>query len=250
MEDSPVRAGGDMSAGPRNLEAVTLLIAAGAIMLFVSLFLQWYSPNAEAWDVFEVWDLVLAALAITALVAAAGRMGIGTPRPASWLIGSSIAALVIVVYALIDPPPVAQAISAQGSGFGDPDTGLWLALAATILMTAGALLSVARISVAFSAGSPGPGPGAGAGAGPGRPERSPGLADPAGGYRGRRPVDPAGSNPAVPQPPRVADPVGNPRSGRSPRGAPGADRGPLDPIDPLDPVDPAPIPPTESSRRI
>jgi hypothetical protein len=227
-----------------------LLIAVGAIMLFVSLFLHWYSPNAEAWDVFEVWDLVLAALAIAALVAAAGRMGIGPPRPPSWLIGSSMAALVIVLYALIDPPPIAAAIGAQGGGFGDPDTGLWIALAATILMTAGALLSVARISVAFTAG---PGladrvPGL-ADRGTGSADPGPGPADPARSYR-RRTVDPSGSNPAVPQPPRgadprPADPVGTRRSGRFTRGAP-ADR---DPLDPLDPVDPRPIPPTEESTR-
>jgi hypothetical protein len=191
----PLRPGGGMPAGPRNLEAGMLLIAVGAIMLFVSLFLEWYSPNAEAWDVFEVWDLVLAALAVAALVSAAGRMGIGSPRPASWLIGSSVAALVIVVFALIDPPPVADAIGAQGNGFGDPDTGLWIALAGTILMSAGALLSVARISVAFAAG------------GSDTPDRGPGLADPAEGYRGRRTGDPAGSDPVVPQPPR-ADPAG------------------------------------------
>ena len=68
--------------GARNMDAGLLLIGIGAIMLLVSLFLEWYEPNAEAWDVFEVWDLVLAALAIAALVAVAGRMGFGTPRPA------------------------------------------------------------------------------------------------------------------------------------------------------------------------
>jgi hypothetical protein len=209
-----------------------LLIAVGAIVLFVSLFLEWYSPNAEAWDVFEVWDLVLAALAIAALVAAAGRMGIGTPRPASWLIGTSAAALVIVVYALIDPPPVADAIGTQGSGFGDPDTGLWLALAATILMSAGTLLSVARISVAFSAGGPGLG------------DRGSGLGDRAARYAGRT-VDPAESDPAVPQPARVADPAGPRRSGRFMRGAPGADPDAFGP----DPVDEGQVAPTEPTRR-
>jgi hypothetical protein len=137
-----------------NLDAGLLLIGLGAIVLLVSLFLEWYQPNAEAWDVFEAWDLVLAALAIAALAAVAGRMGFGRDRPASWLIGASLASLLIVLYALIDPPPVADAIGQQGGGFGDPGTGLWLALAATILMTVGVLLSVARISVAFSTAGP------------------------------------------------------------------------------------------------
>jgi hypothetical protein len=210
------------------MDAGLLLIGIGAIVLLVSLFLEWYEPNAEAWDVFEVWDLVLAALAIAALVAVAGRMGFGTPRPAAWLIGASLGALVIVLYALIDPPPVAEAISTNGGDFGDPSTGLWLALAAAILMTAGTLLSVARISIAISAA--------------GRDHVSPSAPTSAGR------VDPAGSNPAVPQPPSGADPgygptAGGVRSGdRFTRDAPGADPGPADTRDA--------IPPTEPTRRL
>ncbi len=131
----------------RNIEAGVLLIGLGALLLLISLFLEWYQPGAEAWDVFEVWDLVLALLAIAALVVVASRLGFGPPRPASWLIGAAIASLVIVLYAIVDPPPVTN-----GLADGDPSTGLWLALAAAILMTAGALLSVARISVAIKAG--------------------------------------------------------------------------------------------------
>ncbi len=126
-----------------------LLIGAGAILLLISLFLTWYQPEVDAWEIFEVWDLVLAALAILALVAVASRMGAGRPRPSSWLIGPAIAALVIVLYAIVNPPPLARTID------GDPDTGLWLALAASILMAAGALMAVARISVAFNPDGPG-----------------------------------------------------------------------------------------------
>lgn len=128
----------------RTIEAGMLLIGAGAILLFVSLFLEWYQPGIDAWEIFEVWDLVLGVLAIVALVAVASRMGFGPPRPASWLIGPALAAFVIVLYLLINPPPLTPDID------GDPSTGLWLALAAAILMTAGALLSVARISVAIN----------------------------------------------------------------------------------------------------
>lgn len=133
----------------RTIEAGMLLIALGAILLLVSLFLEWYQPGAEAWDVFEVWDLVLALLAIGALVAVAGRLGFGPPRPPAWLIGSALAALIIVLYAIIDPPPLTA-----GLPDGDPATGLWLALAGAVLMAAGALLSVARISVAITAAGP------------------------------------------------------------------------------------------------
>lgn len=133
----------------RTLEAGALLIGLGALLLFVSLFLDWYQPGIDAWSVFEVWDLVLALLAIGALVAVAGRMGYGPARPASWVLVPALAALVIVIYAFLDPPP-----ATNGLPDGDPDTGLWLALAGAVLMTAGAVLSVARISVAISAAGP------------------------------------------------------------------------------------------------
>ena len=53
----------------RSIEAGMLLIGAGAILLFVSLFLEWYQPGIDAWEIFEVWDLVLALLAVAAFVA-------------------------------------------------------------------------------------------------------------------------------------------------------------------------------------
>jgi len=220
--------------GARNMDAGVLLIGLGAILLLVSLFLEWYEPNAEAWDVFEVWDLVLAALAVGALVAVAGRLGFGPPRPASWLIGAALAVLVIVLFALIDPPPVADAIGGQGGGFGDPGTGLWLALAAAILMTAGTLLSVARISVAFSAAPAHP-----------AATTTPGGSTP--GSRSATFADPAGSNPAVPQPPDIAaDPsYGEAAGGRGGRrilrGNPSADP---------EPSDTRGVPPTQPTRRL
>ena len=88
---------------------------------------------------------MLALLAVGALAAVAGRLGLGPPRPASWIVGPAVAVLVIVLYALLDPPPAIAGID------GDPRTGLWLALAAATLIGAGALMSVARISVAFEA---------------------------------------------------------------------------------------------------
>ena len=141
--------GGTAPTHARNLELGTLLIAAGALLLFVSLFLDWYQPGIDAWSVFEAWDLVLAMLAVAALAAVAGRLGFGPPRPASWLLGPALAALVIVVYAILDPPP-----ATNGLPDGDPATGLWLALVAAVLMTVGAVLSVARISVAITTAGP------------------------------------------------------------------------------------------------
>ena len=185
-----------------------LLIGAGAILLFVSLFLEWYQPGIDAWEIFEVWDLVLAVLAITALVAVASRLGFGPPRPSSWLIGPALAALVIVLYLLINPPPLTPDID------GDPSTGLWLALAAAVLMTAGALLSVARISVAFNPAT--------------RPAAATTRASDARGRFGRAGAGPVAGGPV--------------------------DRGPVDPgpagPGPVGPGRPGATPPTEPTRRI
>ena len=185
----------------RSIEAGMLLIGAGAILLFVSLFLEWYQPGIDAWEIFEVWDLMLAVLAVVALVAVASRMGYGPPRPASWIIGPAIAALVIVLYLLINPPPLTPDID------GDPSTGLWLALAAAVLMSAGALLSVARISVNISPGGGGGGFGGGGPVDPAhrgehvdRPGPAPGLGgavDPRSGGPGPGPVGPGPVGPGT-----------------------------------------------------
>ena len=51
-----------------------MLVGLGALILLISLFLDWYQPNVTAWEAFEVLDLLLAALAIAALVAAVGAI--------------------------------------------------------------------------------------------------------------------------------------------------------------------------------
>jgi len=122
-------------------------VGLGAALLLLSLFLNWYRRGVDAWTAFEAWDLILAALAVVALVAVLSRLGFGAPRPASWMIGPGVASLVIVVFLIINPPPVVAGADASG-------TGLWLALVAAILMALGALLSVARVSVALTTATP------------------------------------------------------------------------------------------------
>jgi hypothetical protein len=170
-------------------QAGMLLIGAGAILLLVSLFLEWYQRGTDAFEAFEAWDLILAMLAIATLVAVASRFGFGAPQPASRLIAPVGAALVIVLFAIVNPPPVAAAID------DDPSTGLWLALAATILMTAGAVMSFARISVAIAGGAFGDPVRPGAPRTGGRFARAaggPAVADPA------DPVGPAANPPTEP----------------------------------------------------
>ena len=57
----------------RRFEVGPILVALGAIMLLVSLFMAWYGP-LTAWDAFEVVDVLLAVLAVAALVVAAGLL--------------------------------------------------------------------------------------------------------------------------------------------------------------------------------
>ena len=115
----------------------------GALLLLVSLFLDWYEPDVTAWTVFEVLDLVLAALALACLLGAAARLGVGVPGGRA--LGSHFAvfgvlALVLVLSQLINHPPAALE--------NDPETGLWLGLGGAGLLALGALLSVTRISFA------------------------------------------------------------------------------------------------------
>jgi hypothetical protein len=120
-----------------RFDAGTGLVAVGAVLLLVSLFIDWYDPGGDAWAVFETLDLALAAAAICGLLTLAPRFGTGGLGRALPLISG--AALAIVVVQLIDPPPAARD--------SDIATGAWLALGATALMAAGALLTAASISV-------------------------------------------------------------------------------------------------------
>jgi len=120
-----------------RFDAGTGLVAVGAVLLLVSLFIDWYRPGGDAWAVFESIDLLLAGAAISALLAMAPRLGDGGLGRAVPII--SAAAFVVVAVQLIDPPPVVS--------HADLRTGAWLALAGTAIMAAGSLLGAASISV-------------------------------------------------------------------------------------------------------
>jgi hypothetical protein len=118
-----------------RFDAGTGLVALGAVLLLVSLFVDWYDPSGDAWGVFEVVDVLLALAAVTCLVAAVPRYA-ALQRAVPFV---AFVALFIVAVQLIDPPPAAAR--------DDLATGAWLALAATLVMAAGAALSAASISV-------------------------------------------------------------------------------------------------------
>jgi hypothetical protein len=120
-----------------RFDAGTGLVAVGAVLLLVSLFIRWYDPGGDAWAVFESLDLLLAAAAVCGLLAVAPRFGTGALGRALPVI--SVAAFAVVLVQIIDPPAVVR--------HSDLATGAWLALAATATMALGAILGAASISV-------------------------------------------------------------------------------------------------------
>lgn len=126
----------------RRIEAGPVLVGLGALVLLISLFLDWYQPAVTAWDAFEVVDLLLAALGVAALVGAAGAVRPdATVIERHWL-PAIVAAIAIVVAAqILDGPPSVD---------GDPDTGAWLALGAAAVMCVGTLLTLGRVSFALT----------------------------------------------------------------------------------------------------
>ena len=121
-----------------------LIAAVGAILLIVSLFLDWYD-DLTGYTVFEFLDLLLTALALAALFALASAMGaVRTPVRPGLLLGVGVLALVIVLSQVVNDPP-----AVAGSGGRDQATGIWLALGGAALMVAGAILSTARIALSI-----------------------------------------------------------------------------------------------------
>jgi hypothetical protein len=126
----------------RRIEAGPVLVGLGALLLLVSVFLEWYEPNVTAWEAFEVLDLLIVVLALAAIVAA-----VGTIRPDAAVIERRqlpliVAALVVIVASqILDPPPGVD---------GDPQTGAWIALGAVLGMAVGAVLTLGRVSFALT----------------------------------------------------------------------------------------------------
>lgn len=167
----PVGPGHRSHAGP-----APLLAAAAALLLLVSLFLDWFEDasdgngeGATAWTVFEVIDLLLAGIALVALWRAAHLLGAlrRGPDVRFWMLGA--AATVLVVSQLIDKPPLAQ--------FGEikEDLGVWLALAAALLLLISGLMNRVRVELVHDGG-----PGRAAAA-PARPAPAPVTPPPASG---------------------------------------------------------------------
>jgi hypothetical protein len=126
----------------RRFEMGPLLVALGAVLLIVSLFLDWYG-HLSAWQSFEVVDVLLAALGVMGFIAALGAF---IPDLAyverRWIPGIVLAVAVLIAAEIIDPPPAAATLHAT--------TGAWIGFGAAIVMLLGAVLSLGRVSVSVS----------------------------------------------------------------------------------------------------
>jgi hypothetical protein len=125
----------------QKLDIGTLMLGTGAILVLIALFLDWYTPGGTAWNVFEITDVLLAAMAVAAIVLAVRRLSAGESGTPGWIQGLAVATLVVVAAQLIQPPP--------GLRGAERETGAWLALAGSVVMVAGAILHLARISISI-----------------------------------------------------------------------------------------------------
>ena len=122
----------------RRFDIGPLVLALGAIVLLIALFLDWFDAW-NAWEVFEITDVVLAALAVAGFVAALGLLlpdvDFVDRRFMPWIVG---AALILVLDQVLAP----------GVGLDEADlgTGAWMALAGVVVMAIGAVLSLSRVS--------------------------------------------------------------------------------------------------------
>ena len=139
----------ERSSGNQGIDGGRIVIALGALLLLVSLFLDWYGfgrgPDGEgssAWTAFELVDLILAALALAAIAAAAEPFVRSAPRlPERTGAIAGPVALLLVAVSLINSPPAAQGFDS------DIEIGAWLGLAGAAGMCAGALLAFNRVSL-------------------------------------------------------------------------------------------------------
>jgi hypothetical protein len=124
----------------------SLLASIGAVLLVVSLFLDWYQ-GVTGWTIFEIVDLVLVGLALLAVYSLAADLDVVKQKanPGLTLVGAMLALVIVVTQVLNDPPAVA------GEGGPDQEVGLWLALGGAALMVAGAIVATTRISLAVEA---------------------------------------------------------------------------------------------------
>jgi hypothetical protein len=121
---------------PRRLSWGEWLAAAGGVLMFVALFLPWYSVAGEklsAWEAMALDDIILALAAVLAIVAA---VVVAFPRLSSLSVATTalailpaVVGLVVTIYRLVSPAPAADA---------SLEVGAWLGLVGTSAIAIGA----------------------------------------------------------------------------------------------------------------
>jgi hypothetical protein len=126
----------------RRFEVGPILVALGAVVLLVSLFLDWYGPFT-AWDAFEVVEVLLAALAVGAIVIALGQLVPDlTYIDRGRLPAVVLAVAVLVAAEIVNPPPIATNRPLAA--------GAWIAFGSAVVMFIGAVLTFGRVSFAVA----------------------------------------------------------------------------------------------------
>src|ERR1044072_4348139 len=91
----------------RRFEVGPIIVALAAIVLLVSLFLDWYG-SLTAWDAFEVVEVILGALAVIAFVIALGRLLRDLAcADRRWQAALVVAIGMLTAAKIITPPPAA-----------------------------------------------------------------------------------------------------------------------------------------------
>lgn len=129
----------------------------GAVLLLVMFVFSWYSvdlgdagdlfgieADANAWEAFDLIDIILFVTAVVAIglaIATAMSANVGLPVAGSALTaGLGILSLILVVYRVLNPP---------GDGL-DRDIGLWLGLLATAGVAYGGWAGMQEEGTSFS----------------------------------------------------------------------------------------------------
>ena len=130
-----------------------LLVLTGAIILLVSLFLNWWSgPTDEvsvsAWTALEVVDLILAALSVIAIIlvlpASPGKVEFNKAG-AAWLPWLGPIAILLIGASIIHDPPTVNGLSLAA--------GAWIGLGGAVVMSLGGFLRRVGISIAIASRS-------------------------------------------------------------------------------------------------
>jgi hypothetical protein len=127
---------------PRRIDLGDGLAALGALLVLISLFLEWFGA-ATGWEAFESLDLVLALLALGVIGAAAHVSDAFGPRA---LLPLGALLTLIVIVQLAEPPPIV-------SDDADLGSGAWLALGGSVLALVGGAMRAASFAVTISVGA-------------------------------------------------------------------------------------------------